>query len=144
MTHSGIILIIHRIVHLLFYILIKWFFLSILSLFIEMYVHIICRVSRRNDPFNKILQITIIEATKQQITEAVLWHPSRQYLHRKSCDKKRQVNSPVSLAYRLLQVGIHLYVQLYWIKCKHNFLHANPIIVQKYQSLFAWYGKLYK
>ena len=27
---------------------------------------------RRNDPFNKILQITIIEATKQQIPEAVL------------------------------------------------------------------------
>ena len=27
---------------------------------------------RRNDPFNKILQITIIEAIKQQIPEAVL------------------------------------------------------------------------
>jgi hypothetical protein len=44
---------------------------------------------RRNNPFNKILQITIIEATKQQIPEAVLWHPSRQYLRRKSRDKKR-------------------------------------------------------
>jgi hypothetical protein len=27
---------------------------------------------RRNDPFNKILQITIIEAIKQQIPEVVL------------------------------------------------------------------------
>jgi hypothetical protein len=46
---------------------------------------------RRNDPFNKILQITIIEAIKQQIPEAVLWRPSRQYLRRKSRDKKREV-----------------------------------------------------
>jgi hypothetical protein len=46
---------------------------------------------RRNDPFNKILQITIIEAIKQQIPEAVLWRPSCQYLRRKSRDKKRQV-----------------------------------------------------
>ena len=42
-----------------------------------------------------------MEATKQQIPEAVLWHPSRQYLRRKSRDKKRQVNSLVSLASRL-------------------------------------------
>ena len=38
---------------------------------------------------------------KQQIPEAVLWRPSREYLRRKSRDKKHQVNSPVSLASRL-------------------------------------------
>jgi hypothetical protein len=29
--------------------------------------------------------------------------------------------------YSILQVGIHLYVQLYWIKCKHNFLHDGSL-----------------
>jgi hypothetical protein len=50
--------------------------------------------------------VSVIISTRQdenceEIPEAVLWHPSRQYLRRKSRDKKRQVNSPVSLASRL-------------------------------------------
>jgi hypothetical protein len=55
---------------------------------------------------------------KQQIPEAVLWRPSREYLRRKSRDKKHQVNSPVSLASRLYKYDHYvLWIYDYTILC---------------------------
>jgi hypothetical protein len=86
----------------------------------------------RNDPFNKILQIIIIEAIKQQIPEIVLWRPSRQYLRRKSRDKKRQVNSPVcALCCQFLWI-VHFSLPL---RCSPMFI--CPVSCVRYVASFS-------